>query len=166
MGFLKVLLDNVLKGPATEAFPFGEATTPAAYRGKVVIDEEACVGCKMCEHVCAGGAIRFTEDEKGMDFLIWHNTCVSCGLCETYCPTKAIRLSTNWHRAHLQEDKYKQIDRAHIPFATCTSCGKRFLGARDALMKVAFKGVGKNETRLRDLCPDCRRTATLAGAVA
>jgi hydrogenase-4 component H len=160
MNILKVLIENLRKGPATEVFPFGPATTPAAYRGKVVIDAASCVACKMCEHVCAGGAIRFTEDTEGMHFLIWHNTCVSCGLCEVYCPTKAIQLTTDWHRSHRQEDKYRQIDRATIPFATCTSCGNKFLGARDALMKVAFKGVGKNETRLLDLCTDCRRAAS------
>jgi hydrogenase-4 component H len=164
MGILKLLFDNLRKGPATDAFPFGPATTPDAYRGKVVIDGPACVACKMCEHVCAGGAIRFTEDAESMQFLIYHNSCVSCGLCETYCPTKAIKLTTDWHRAHLQEDKYRQVDRATIPFATCTSCGTKFLGARDALMKVAFKGVGTNETRLLDLCTDCRRTASFRGA--
>ncbi len=79
MGILKLLIDNLRKGPATDAFPFGPATTPAAYRGKVEIDDAACVACKMCEHVCAGGAIRFTEDAEGMNFLIWHNSCVSCG---------------------------------------------------------------------------------------
>jgi len=165
MGILKLLFDNLRKWPATDAFPFGPATTPAAYRGKVVIDEAACVACKMCEHVCAGGAIRFTEDAAGMDFLIWHNSCVSCGLCEVYCPTKAIKLTTDWHRAHLQEDKYKQVDRARIPFATCPSCGVKFLGARDALTKVAFKSVGQNETRLLDLCADCRRAASRTGAM-
>ncbi len=105
MAFLKVLLNNLRKGPSTDPFPFGETVTHAAYRGKVTFDAAACVGCRMCAHVCAGGAIRFSEDQDGLYFTIWHNTCISCGLCASYYRTKAIRLSNNWHLSHLQDQK-------------------------------------------------------------
>ncbi|WP_158913173.1 4Fe-4S dicluster domain-containing protein [Caulobacter sp. S45] len=164
MNFLQVLIDNLRKGPATEPFPFGDASTPAAYRGRVAIDQDACVGCRMCEHVCAGGAIRFAEDNEALHLVIWHNTCVSCGLCAVYCPTKAITLTNNWHVSHRQEDKYKQVDHVTIPYSACTSCGVVFLKAQDPLMQLAYKTVGANETRLRDLCPDCRRVESSRGA--
>jgi len=164
MNILKLLLGNLIKGPATDPYPLGEAITPAAYRGRVAIDEATCVGCKMCEHVCAAGAIRFTEDEAGLHFLIWHNSCVTCGLCAVYCPTKAITLTTNWQTSHRQEDKYKQVDHATIPFTNCSCCGVRFLKAQDPLMLLAYKTVGPNEERLRDLCPQCRQVESAKGA--
>ncbi|MBZ4021531.1 4Fe-4S ferredoxin [Rhodobacter sp. TJ_12] len=164
MAFLKILLDNLRKGPATEAFPFGEAPTPPAYRGKVAFDADTCTGCKMCEHVCAGGAIRFAEDDDGLHFLIWHNTCISCGLCEYYCPTKAITLTNNWHLAHPQSEKYTQIDHGTVAQCRCTECGTAFLPAIPALMDLAYRGQNDRTKALAGMCPDCRRRATLSGA--
>lgn len=163
MAFLKILLKNLLKGPSTDPFPFGETFTPAAYRGKVTFDEQACVGCRMCEHVCPGGAIRFADKPDGLHFMIWHNTCISCGLCAHYCLTKAIKLSNNWHLSHLQEEKYEMTDHAVVSFTTCVSCGTQMLPAADALMQLAYRDVSPRTEHLRRLCPECRRKASLSG---
>lgn len=165
MAFLKILLSNLLKGPSTEAFPFGEAVTPPAYRGKVTFDAAACAGCKMCEHVCPGGAIRFQEQEDGLHFMIWHNTCISCGLCAHYCLTKAIKLSNDWHLSHLQAEKYQMTDQALVPITTCAGCGQRLLPAVGALMRLAYKDVSPRTEHLRNLCPECRRKASLSADV-
>lgn len=163
MGFLKVLLNNLVKGPSTDGFPFADTFTPEAYRGKVVFDQTACVGCRMCEHVCPGGAIRFTELPEGLHFAIWHNTCISCGLCAHYCLTRAIRLSNDWHLSHLQEEKYDMTDQAVVSFTTCAGCGTQLLPAADALISRAFKGTNRRTEHLRRLCPDCRRKASVSG---
>lgn len=163
MAFIKILMDNLRKGPATEAFPFGEAPTPETYRGRVTFEAGDCTGCRMCEHVCAGGAIRFAEDDEGLHFLIWHNTCISCGLCEYYCPTKAITLSTNWHLAHVQDEKYEQTDQGLVPNRACSKCGKPYMPAAPALMGRAYRNVNDRTAELARMCPDCRRLATLPG---
>lgn len=163
MSFLKVLFNNLFAGPSTEAFPFGEATTPEALRGKVTFDAGACVGCLMCEHVCPAGAIRFDEGEDGLHFMIWHNTCVTCGLCAHYCVTKAIRLSNDWRLSHVQIEKYAMTDHATVPWGHCTSCGTRLMPVADALMRHAYRGVSARTEHLGRLCPDCRRTASLKG---
>ena len=161
MNFLSVLFDNLRKGPSTDPFPFGETQTPKNYRGKVEYDASKCVGCKMCEHVCSGGAIRFGEDDEGIHFVIWHNTCISCGLCAHYCPTKAITLSDNWHLAHPQSEKFEKVDHGVVPYRSCTGCGQRFLAAAPALMNRAFAGTSPQTEELAALCPDCRRAASL-----
>ncbi len=163
MAFLKILLNNLLKGAATDPFPFGETVTYDAYRGKVTFDATACAGCRMCEHVCAGGAIHFAEEPDGLHFTIWHNTCISCGLCAYYCPTKAIRLSNDWHLSHLQERKYAMTDSAVIAATVCAQCGCPMPPVADALMRVAFRAVGPRTEKMRHLCPDCRREASLSG---
>lgn len=163
MAFLKVLLNNLLKGPSTDAFPFGDTVTPKVYRGKVVFDKTACAGCKMCEHVCPGGAIRFSDKPDGLHFAIWHNTCISCGLCAHYCLTRAIRLSNDWHLSHLQEEKYEMTDHAVVSFTSCAKCGTQILPAADALMQLAYKDVSTRTEHLRRLCPECRRKASLSG---
>lgn len=61
MEFLKILWDNLKKGPVTDAFPFGETYTPDRLRGRVEIDPALCVGCGTCVHVCAARSHQHLE---------------------------------------------------------------------------------------------------------
>lgn len=153
-----VLLKNLLKGPATEAFPFGEATTPAAYRGRVAFDPSACTGCRTCQYVCAAGAIHFEERPDGLRFTLWHNSCVFCGMCQHYCVAKAIHLTTDWHLSHEQARKYEMLEEGWVPFKPCLQCGKLMLPATLSLMRLAYRGDSKEIEVLRQLCPECRQT--------
>jgi formate hydrogenlyase subunit 6/NADH:ubiquinone oxidoreductase subunit I len=152
------LLKNLFKGPSTEAFPFGEATTPEAYRGRVTFDATACTGCRTCQYVCAAGAIHFEERQDGLRFTLWHNSCVFCGMCESYCVSKAVHLTNDWHLAHLQSEKYEQIEEGWVPFKPCTSCHKMILPVAMPLMRQAFRGDSEDIEALRGLCTECRQT--------
>ena len=57
MEFLKILWDNLKKGPVTDAFPFGETYTPDRLRGRVEVDPALCVGCGLCELYCPDLAV-------------------------------------------------------------------------------------------------------------
>ncbi|PIP00250.1 CooX [uncultured Pleomorphomonas sp.] len=164
MSFLKVLVKNIVAGPSTVAYPFGEPETPAAYRGRVAFDAGACTGCRMCEYVCPAGAIRFDERDDGLHFAVWHNSCANCGHCAHYCPTKAIRLTNDWHMAHLQSEKYALADHAVVPRARCTRCGADIGYGTDAIVRHAYRGVARQTEHLARLCPDCRRAASIKGA--
>ncbi len=157
MWFLPVLFRNLRQGPATDPFPFGEASTPKTFRGRVRFDPQSCTGCQACAHVCAGGAIRFEEQPDGLEFTLWHNACVFCGLCVHYCLSKAIRQTDDWHLAHPQADKFAMVERATVAYRPCDGCGKPFLPASLRLMDLAFGGSSPEIARLRYLCPECRR---------
>ncbi|MHC1582682.1 MAG: 4Fe-4S dicluster domain-containing protein [Candidatus Syntropharchaeia archaeon] len=51
------------------------------------IDEEICSGCRMCEKVCAYGALVFDE-ERGI-MTVNEVVCKGCGSCGTTCPSGA-----------------------------------------------------------------------------
>jgi len=157
MKMLKVLLQNLIKGPSTDPFPFGETFTPKGLRARIRFDEEACTGCRMCEHVCAGGAIRFHDSPDGLEFTLWHNTCTFCGLCEHYCVPKAIKLTEDWHLAHKQEDKYTMTETGTVALISCVQCKKQMLPTSRQLNAVAYKGSNEMIERLGSMCPDCRR---------
>jgi formate hydrogenlyase subunit 6/NADH:ubiquinone oxidoreductase subunit I len=163
MEFFKILWNNVIKGPITEAFPLGEAETPARFRGKVAIDPELCVGCGICRHMCAAGAINITArpDHSGYDIVIWHNSCCLCGQCRHYCPTKAASLSKDWHNAHRSDKKYAWVEHQYIPYQTCAQCGalQRFLPP--AVTARLYEGMTELEKlpQFGNLCVTCRMIA-------
>lgn len=49
MGFLGVLIRNLVAGPSTDPFPFGETFTPATLRGRVEYHPADCIACRACE---------------------------------------------------------------------------------------------------------------------
>ncbi|MGQ9551766.1 MAG: 4Fe-4S binding protein [Candidatus Bathycorpusculaceae bacterium] len=66
---------------------------PERYRGKIVYDKEACIGCLLCIRTCPGGVITATEEKK-VTFNI--SKCLFCGQCAEVCPTEAIRLDSSF----------------------------------------------------------------------
>ena len=158
----KLMWRNLLQGPSTEPFPFGETATPERLRGKVAVDADACAGCGVCISVCAGGALRQEEraDGSGKDFYVWHNTCAFCGLCQEYCPTGAIRLTTDWSTAHLNRDKYAYREQVFIPNANCEGCGTRMPRVPQAMIETIYGQTNPHLDALYRLCPQCRRERT------
>ncbi|WP_034636986.1 4Fe-4S dicluster domain-containing protein [Desulfovibrio cuneatus] len=159
--FLKLLGKNLAQGPSTDPFPAKEAHTPERFRGRVVVNPEQCVGCRICHHMCAGGAIRIEDNEEktGYNFTVWHNTCALCGMCRHYCPTKAITLSTDWHNAHTQEDKYDWAAHYSIPYLACAGCGAHIRMLPPQLAARLYAHSPVDMTDLLKLCPSCRQLA-------
>lgn len=157
--FLKILANNVIKGPSTDPYPFGETFVPDALRGKIKFNESACVLCRTCIHVCAGNAIKIEEraDGSGQDFIVWHNTCCFCGLCEHYCPTKAIKLTNDYHTAHRQEDKYKYVEHGFVKYVPCSKCSALMPPVVPELLGVAYDKVNESIKEITQMCPKCRQ---------
>ena len=160
MEFLKILWDNLRKGPVTDAFPFGETYTPDRLRGRVEIDPALCVGCGTCVHVCAAGAINISkfEDGSGFEVTVWRNSCCLCAQCRHYCPTKAVTVTNNWHGAHRATEKYTQITRAKVKYDYCAVCGAKMrVLPQDVLARIYAKHSEVDVDVISHLCPNCRR---------
>ena len=160
MEFLKILWDNLKKGPVTDAFPFGETYTPDRLRGRVEVDPALCVGCGTCVHVCAAGAINISkfEDGSGFEITVWRNSCCLCAQCRQYCPTKAITLTNDWHSAHRATEKYTQITRAKVKYDYCAVCGAKMrVLPQEVLNRIYAKHSEVDVDVISHLCPNCRR---------
>ncbi len=63
------------------------------YRGKIIYDKEACIGCLLCIKTCPSGVITATEERK-VKFNIAR--CIFCGQCAETCPKNAIKLGSDF----------------------------------------------------------------------
>ena len=55
--------------------------------GKPQVEQDLCIGCRQCEHICAHDAPQFTDHKASIDL----NRCVGCGRCISVCPMDAIQ---------------------------------------------------------------------------
>jgi len=76
----------------------GRATIPLA-KGCVrvepiisSVDEEKCVGCGLCEALCAFKAIQLKAKDGGNKAEVISASCKGCGLCAASCPQQAITI--------------------------------------------------------------------------
>ena len=159
-GFLKVLFRNLLEGPSTDPFPLGETFTPARLRGRAVVDPDLCMGCGMCRYACAAGAINISQlpDGGGFTITIWPNSCCLCASCRHYCPTGAMSLSTDWHSAHAESDKFTRIEQKTIKYEPCFNCGTPMRPINAALAQRLYAAnTDVDPEKIRHLCPKCRQ---------
>lgn len=66
---------------------------PERYRGKMVYDQEACIGCLLCIKTCPSGAIT-TEEGRKVKFSV--DQCIFCGQCMEICPKDAISFTSDF----------------------------------------------------------------------
>lgn len=103
---LKEMFENLGSKPATILYPKEKVPVPEAFRGKIAILDEKCIGCSKCAVVCPTQCITMVANEREVEVKgktivrkkkpeVELYMCIRCGLCEEYCPTdpKAIYLT-------------------------------------------------------------------------
>jgi NADH-quinone oxidoreductase subunit I len=100
-------LRNIFRKPTTVHYPDEKRVRAERYRSSFALvhdenDEEACIGCFMCERICPSQVITVVADKKRespatgkkrgycKDFTLDLNACIFCELCVQVCPTDAI----------------------------------------------------------------------------
>ena len=105
--FVKEAISQLFSKPSCAMYPFVPSEAAPRYRGKLAYDPDKCMGCGMCERVCAGGAIERViepvEDGDRITLTFNMGSCTFCGTCSDFCSTKAITLTPDYHMAVTSE---------------------------------------------------------------
>jgi ech hydrogenase subunit F len=84
----RVVLRNLLAGPATRRYPYVVRPAFAGSRGRITIDYPECIHCGACARRCPASAIVVGKEPKS--WRIDNFACVTCGLCVRVCPKKCL----------------------------------------------------------------------------
>ncbi|HHY05283.1 MAG TPA: 4Fe-4S binding protein, partial [Thermoanaerobacterales bacterium] len=78
--------------------------------GNVVIDEQKCIGCKMCVSACPLGNINFSPTERK---IVKCNLCDGEPMCAQFCPSGAIQYvdatDKSVNRKKVVAEKFKEL---------------------------------------------------------
>ena len=106
--FVKEALGNLFSKSSCDMYPVVPKEAAPDYRGRIAYDPSKCLGCGMCERVCAGGAITRTVEpaEDGDKITLTFNlgSCTFCRMCADFCPAKTITLTGDYHMAVTNEE--------------------------------------------------------------
>ena len=82
--------------------------------GKPRVKPRKCVGCGMCQRICAHDAITITDGKASID----HSRCVGCGRCIGVCPMDAVRAAED-EAADVMNRKIAEYTKAVVDGRPC-----------------------------------------------
>jgi len=151
---LRVINDNVAKGPATVRLP-ASVPSPGGYRGPVVLDPLRCLACGVCAYVCVTGAISGSENGRACAWSYEPGRCTFCGRCLERCPGAALTMAANPLPPYT---RLGELEVQHlIPFPVCPDCGVPVRPVTEELIRHAFEHIKEDTRELIRRCERCRR---------
>ncbi|MCL2479600.1 MAG: 4Fe-4S binding protein [Treponema sp.] len=101
-------LRSLLRKPATVSYPQRRDDVFTNVRGKLLFDEEKCIGCKLCMRDCPAKAIEIEKvAEKKFKAVLHADRCIYCGQCVDSCHKDALRCTTDFELAQLDRKNLK-----------------------------------------------------------
>lgn len=85
----------------TELYPDVRPVLPYRTKGRLHVEIETCISCRMCEKACPEDCIKvyqppketFKTDKRPVEFYLNQEHCLHCGMCVDACPTGSIHHS-------------------------------------------------------------------------
>ena len=104
MGMTSDVIKNFFKKPFTLDFPKKKSKVSVNFRGKIYVDNNVCIACKLCETYCPTGAIVV----RGKRAVVDEGLCIYCSLCAEVCPVKCIYFKNEYETAVRKTKNLKQ----------------------------------------------------------
>ena len=82
---------------ATVGYPLAPLAPEPAFRGRVTVETERCVGCGGCAEVCPARCVRIADPGPERRVLRRElDRCLLCGRCAEACAYDAVHLVADW----------------------------------------------------------------------
>ncbi|VVB85274.1 F(420)H(2) dehydrogenase subunit I [uncultured archaeon] len=83
----------------TVQYPYERMKLAPRFRGKHAIDEDACIGCGICEVNCPNSTITIVKYNTRWFPQFNLGMCMFCGICVDVCPMNALKMTGNYELA-------------------------------------------------------------------
>ncbi len=130
--------------------------------GVVVLDADACTGCKMCASACPTGALRSLDSGDQVTISFDAARCTGCAQCLPVCPEQdrgAVSMRTRVDTAGLSLGRVELFDAQTI---RCESCGETIAPAAMVDRIIGMLGPEQEavKTMIATRCVVCRGTSS------
>jgi hydrogenase-4 component H len=110
----------------TVGYPLTPLAPAPAYRGRVVVDTDLCVGCGGCAVVCPTRCVMITDRSREERVIRRHlDRCIVCGRCQEACAYEAVKLVADWEWG--SPDRGDLLIEQRLFMGTCDRCGRCFI---------------------------------------
>jgi len=111
---------------ATVGYPLAPLAPEPAYRGRITVDTDRCVGCGGCAQVCPARCIDVIDVSPRRRVLRRHlDRCLLCGRCEEACAYDAVHLVADWEvGTTVRTDLWIEQD---LFMGVCDRCGRCYV---------------------------------------
>ena len=111
------------KPKITQSYPDQRPVLPYRTKGRLHVDVETCISCRMCERACPEDCIKvfpppkevFKTDKRPVQFFISLEHCIHCGMCVDPCPTGSIHHSQEYEMASYKRNDFL-FDKSLLPY--------------------------------------------------
>jgi formate hydrogenlyase subunit 6/NADH:ubiquinone oxidoreductase subunit I len=140
------LIFGLVHPKVTVDYPLGALAPDPAYRGRVTVVTERCVGCGGCADVCPARCIKITDlSPRRRVIRRFLDRCILCGRCEEACAYDAVHLEPDWETG--TTDRRDLVIEQDLFMGVCDRCGRCYV-AIHPLDKLAGTGLRVDEPEL------------------
>ncbi|SJZ58456.1 NuoI/complex I 23 kDa subunit family protein [Selenihalanaerobacter shriftii] len=107
---LSITIKRFFGSNITEVYPDEYPELPEVFHGSFQLNEDKCVGCRLCAKCCPNPVIEIetVRDENNKreltEFKVNLQYCQFCGFCIENCPTQALQTTQEFELSTYNKD--------------------------------------------------------------